>query len=389
MAGKAAAAAVDTGFSGSYAPEDVTFLLKPVGAEAYHQRSAEEKERLIQTGAMHYSEMIAREAPPSPEYLAVFDTALARHGARMARETAALAVSLNAALPGPITLASLVRAGVPLGVLLTRALRALGRDVAHFGISIIRDRGLDLTALQAIRAARPPAGLVFVDGWTGKGAIAGELEGDLATRAPEIAPRLVALADPCGRAWLSASHDDWLIPSGILGGIVSGLVSRTILNDRLVAPGEFHATVRADHLAGWDRSRSFVDALTPPMLAALAQAAPSSAGPTAQEAKRQDAREAARAKARAAAAETIDRVAARFDIANRNRIKPGIAEATRAVLRRAPERVLIRGTGDPDLAGLETLASERGILLEVDPALVAPYRAITVIRAMAGRAGGR
>lgn len=381
IAGKAPTAGL--GFSGSYAPEDVTFLLKPVGAEAYHQHTAEEKERLIQTGAKHYSEMIAREASPSPEYLAVFDAALARHGARMARETAALAASLNATLPGPITLASLVRAGVPLGVLLTRALRALGRDVAHFGISIIRDRGLDLTALRTICAARPPAGLVFVDGWTGKGAIAGELEGDLAARAPEIAPRLVALADPCGRAWLSASHDDWLIPSGILGGIVSGLVSRTILNDALVAPGEFHATVRADHLAEWDRSRSFVDALTPPMLAALPALAK-----TAPIAGAQPAREMAREAARAAAAQTIDRIAAHFNIANRNRIKPGIAEATRAVLRRAPERVLIRGTGDPDLAGLETLSDERGIALEVDPALVAPYRAITVIRAMTNRSGG-
>lgn len=359
-------------FSGSYAAEDVTFLLKPVGNAAYQDRGSEEKERLIQTGARHYSEMISREEPPSPAYLAVFETALARHGTRMAHETAALAVTLAERIAGPITLASLVRAGVPLGVLLTRALRALGRDVVHYGVSIIRDRGLDLQALDAIRTGRPVQGLVFVDGWTGKGAIATELETDLARRAPDVPARLVALADPCGRAWLSASYDDWLIPSGILGGIVSGLVSRSILNDSLVGPGDYHATVVAEHLSDWDRSRSFVDALTPPLLSALpahALLAPDPAG---------------RAEIRAAAARAIDGVAARFGVENRNRIKPGIAEATRAVLRRAPERVMIADDRDPDLAGLLTLAGERNLPVEVQPGVVAPYRAITLIRGMTG-----
>ncbi|MEM9049167.1 MAG: cysteine protease StiP domain-containing protein [Pseudomonadota bacterium] len=366
---------VGTPFSGSYAPEDVTFLLKPVGAAAYQTCAPEEKERLIQTGVRHYSEMISREDPPSPAYLAVFDAALDRHGARMARETAALAVALAKSIDGPITLASLVRAGLPLGVLLRRALRAMGRDVAHFGISIIRDRGLDLQALRAIQAQRPASGLVFVDGWTGKGAIAAELARDLAARAPEISPRLVALADPCGRAWLSASHDDWLIPSGILGGIVSGLVSRSILNDALVGPGEFHATISTAHLSGWDRSRAFVDRLTPPMLAALATAAPP---------RTRAEIDAAAAAICTAADAAIDRLAARFAVANRNRIKPGIAEATRAVLRRAPERVLISDDRDPDLAGILTLAAERGVAVDIAHGLVTPYRAVTLIRGMGG-----
>ncbi|MER8575636.1 cysteine protease StiP domain-containing protein [Mesorhizobium sp. M1409] len=41
----------------------------------------------------------------------------------------------------------------------------------------------------------------------------------------------MVLSDPCGRAWLAASAEDWLIPSGILGSTVFGLISRSILNE--------------------------------------------------------------------------------------------------------------------------------------------------------------
>ena len=47
-------------FSGSYDPDDVTFLLKPVRLEP---TAVAEKERLIQSGRRHYSEMISREGP--------------------------------------------------------------------------------------------------------------------------------------------------------------------------------------------------------------------------------------------------------------------------------------------------------------------------------------
>lgn len=362
-------------FSGSYAAADVTFLLKPVGEDAYGAPGIEEKERLIQTGRRHYSEMIAPEPVPSAAHMAVFEAALARHGARMAHETARLAVTLAGHVAGPVTLLSLVRAGVPLGVLLGRALGALGRDVAHFGISIIRDRGLDRVALARVLAGRPAGGVVFVDGWTGKGAIAGELARDLPMAAPGLPPRLVALADPCGRAWLSAGFEDWLIPSGLLGGNVSGLVSRSVLNPDLVGPGDFHATVRSTHLAGLDVSRRFVDTVWMAMAPALAGAEPLPD------------MSAERARVRAGAAAAIDRIALRFGVSNRNRIKPGIAEATRAVLRRAPDRVLVSDAEDPDLAGILGLAAERGVATEIDPGLVAPYRAVTVIRAMTGATG--
>ena len=46
------------GFSGSYLPTDVQFLLRQLNVEV---TDIAEKERLIQTGQKHYSEMLSAE----------------------------------------------------------------------------------------------------------------------------------------------------------------------------------------------------------------------------------------------------------------------------------------------------------------------------------------
>jgi hypothetical protein len=353
-------------FSGSYKADDVTFLLTPIGPQAAARLYVEPaaKEPLIQQGLRHYSEMISPESAPSAAYMAIFETALSRHGARMAREVAQLIRTIDARIDGPITLCSLVRAGVPLGVLLQRGLTSLGRDCVHFGISIIRDRGIDAVAMAHVLGQRPPQGVLFVDGWTGKGAIAAELEQTL-SHWPELQPRMVVLADPAGRAWLAAGHHDWLIPSGILGSTVSGLISRSILNDQLVLPGEFHAALDLQNLASHDVSRRFVDLISANMQLELAGGAPLLPD--------------APIDIRQTACAVIDAIAKQHGIANRNRIKPGIAEATRAVLRRAPERILVAAGDDPDLDGLRHLAHERSVTVETPKTPLFPYRAVTII----------
>ena len=361
-------------FSGSYLPADVTFLLRmvsPAQAAALDRHLAtepSEKERLIQSGARHYSEMITPERAPAAAYQAIFERALVRHGGRCGRDVAALARALDRHVDGPITLCSLVRAGVPPGVALARTLRELGRDVAHFGLSIVRDRGIDPVALAFVLARRPAAGVVFVDGWTGKGAISDELERSLASGWPTLAPRLVVLADPAARAWLAASGDDWLIPSGILGGTVSGLVSRSILNPRLVGADDFHASVRLDHLAAHDVSRRFVDTVS----AAARRALEEGEAPDVHPARPDPG-------SRAPAAAVIDALADEFGVSNRNRLKPGLAEATRAVLRRAPARILIGAPDDDDLDGLRHLAHRANVPIECRGEALFPYRAITLI----------
>ena len=61
-------------FHGSYAADDVTLLLQPLSLQPMDDLA--EKERLIQSGQRHYSEMISLERPPTPAYLALFHRAV-------------------------------------------------------------------------------------------------------------------------------------------------------------------------------------------------------------------------------------------------------------------------------------------------------------------------
>jgi hypothetical protein len=354
-----------SGFSGSYRAEDVTFLLRPVQVRA---TDVVTKERMIQSGRRHYSEMIAPESPPGPDYRRLYRLAVERNGGRLAGDIARLAVAL-AGRPraSEVVIASLARAGTPIGVLLRRALLRLGVAAPHYSISIIRDRGIDREALAYIAGRHAPGDLVFVDGWTGKGTIAGELRRSLAERPFGIDPFLAVVADPAGRADLAATEEDYLIPSGILNAIVSGLVSRSILNDELVATGDFHACRYYSEFAAEDLSRSFVDTidalapvdLPPPPVRSPAQRA--------ETARRCDSQ--------------IDSLMARFGIGDRNRVKPGIAEATRAILRRLPERLLLRNPDDPDVEHLVYLAREEGLTVDDLPEDHL-FRAVAVIRGL-------
>ncbi|MEG8049352.1 tellurite-like stress resistance cysteine protease StiP [Sphingomonas aurantiaca] len=352
-------------FSGSYDSEDATFLLKPVDMPA--TRIAD-KEAAIQSGRRHYSEMIAPEALPSERYLALYHAALARNGDRLAVDVASLAAHLAARRPGrEIVIVSLARAGTPIGVLLVRTLRAWGHAAHHYSISIIRDRGIDRVALAHIAGRHDPADAVFVDGWTGKGAIAGELRRSLAGRPLGFAPLLAVVADPAGQADMAATGEDYLIASGLLNGIVSGLVSRSILNPDFVGEGDFHACVTYPQHAHADLSRSFVDALAPRAAAAVPRTI--------------DGHAVRRPSLAAECAAMLADISDWAGTNDANRIKPGIAEATRALLRRVPERVLVRDSGDEDVAHIAQLADEAGIPVDrLDPK--SNYRAITVIRTL-------
>lgn len=360
-------------FSGSYPADDVTFLLKIIDMPPTEIR---EKERLIQRGTRHYSEMISREAPPSEAYLALFRQACARNNARFAADLLALAGHLATTLPAEMTLVSLARAGTPIGVLLTRILRQVfGRTAHHYSISIIRDRGIDTVALQHILEVdrRAPDGLVFVDGWTGKGVIARELTRAIdavnAARGTQLSAALHVVADISGTAGVAATSDDYLIPSGILNAVISGLVSRTILHRDYIGPRDFHGCLYYREFAGLDLSRSFVDTVMQEverLPAERTQGPFRMVSPAAREALRQ------RSQAFLASVQQA------YGIRSLHHIKPGIGEATRVLLRRVPDRVLVRNVDAEDVAHLLQLADEKQVPVLQERAL--PYQAVALIQ---------
>ena len=372
---------IQANFSGSYLPSEVTLLLDIVSADSVNDISPTQKEALIQSGQRHYSDMLTLEKPPSATHEALYNQALMAGKQRMANDVTSLAFSLHqlfhacVSASQPLILVSLVRAGLPIGVLLQKALSDASASYAlasqHYGVSIIRDRGLDPVALQYILQQHPHSPIVFVDGWTGKGAIYGELQRSLAQitdkrqqaqlfhQGEGVIP-LVTLADPAGVAWLSASDDDWLMPASLLNSTVSGLISRTLYRE----PSDgLHQAVYYDKLQPWDRSGEFIQTID-----ALRQQTPSPTPLT------------GKLLPTFATQSVIDDLAARFAISNRNRIKPTIAEATRAILRRDPECVLVNEMADgQDTALLRHLCEEKNIQLIADTS-IAPYQAVTIIK---------
>ncbi|NHC04786.1 cysteine protease StiP family protein [Acinetobacter sp. 187] len=368
----------EIGFHGSYRAEDVTFLMN---VSHIQPTPLEEKEYLIQSGKMHYSQMISVEEPPSEAQLAHFNHAFEHGAVRLAIEVQKLANTLIQRFKQqPIILISLVRAGVPLGVLLKHQISKT-QHCYHYGISIIRDRGIDFAALHAIIEQHGADHIVFVDGWTGKGAICKELTTSL-KHIPQLfdsgwqIPRLVTLSDLAGYSWLSASCDDWLIPFGILGSVISGLTSRTILKDTIDPtmaqqhcnePQYWHSCLIYRHLEAHDISVEF----TQKILALMAL------HPTSESMQWSDA---IRLKQQYQCQETIDWISNHYKIQNINRIKPSIAEATRAVLRRVPERILLRDEHNPHVQLLLHFAQEKNIPVDILGSKLGPYYAVTLIK---------
>lgn len=360
-------------FCGSYAQDDCEFLLKPLQMPSI---DVGEKEALIQSGTCHYSELLTPERLPAPSYVDLFLQLTHRYAGRMSTDVVTLAQHIANARSGPLTIASLARAGTPVGALLTRALRErFQREVRHYSLSIIRDRGIDENALRHILevANRPAAGVVFVDGWTAKGVISRELEHSIAhwnARHPDalLDGSLHVLCDIGGTAEVAANYDDYAIPSGVLNATVSGLVSRSVLNYQLLET-DFHGCVFYSEFLAADRSTWFLDQISQEFAQAKARPLPTP-------------REKA---ARAEETTTwISGCMASHNLTDINLVKPGIAEATRVLLRRVPELVIVRDREDPDVRHLLTLAEAGNVHISHDATM--PFRAVSLIRSLADAA---
>ena len=338
------------GFS-SYDPAECTWLLTDL-SHVELEVGTEDREELIQ-GGRHYAEMLPVEYQPDEAYTALFGKALAASAQRLALAVGLvgdLVLDEARALGGDPVLVSLARAGTPVGILLRRWLAyAHGVQAPHYAISIVRGRGIDRVAVEHVLSRHPAAAVRFVDGWTGKGAIARELA--VAVRDwPGLDPRLAVLADPGACTDLYGTRDDFLIPSACLNSTVSGLVSRTVLRADLIGPGMFHGAKHYAELAPADVSGEFLDAVSDQFPAVAVHVA-----------QQRDAHRTADRAPTWAGWAAVERIAAEFGISDVNLVKPGVGEATRVLLRRVPWQVLVRPDRAADLEHVLLLAEQRGV----------------------------
>lgn len=343
----------------SYDKDDVQVLLHPVQPVFL---SVEEKEAAIQSGS-HYSELLSREKKPDGAYLELFDKQVADFGQALAGQLLDLAGMIAASRKNPV-LVSLVRGGTPIGVVLKRILNGHGYDAPHFAVSIVRDRGLDSVAIEHILSlGHAPEDLVFVDGWTGKGVIRRELSASIVAlqqQFPGLKDELFVLSDIAGAADYAATRRDSLVPTCLLNAPISGLISRSVYRHDNGVP-LMHGGVYLPDLAEADRSLAFVEH----MMALVAKASQNiktnlrEIGLNAFEKVRQP----------AIVAEEMHQLLRTIShvehVTDRNKIKPGLGEASRVLLRRMPDVVIVRDLADPAVAHLLMLAKARNVRVRV------------------------
>ncbi len=349
----------------SYAPDEVGWLLKDL-SDVELEAPTEEREEAIQSGGAHYAESLPVEYQPSAQYQELFRDALADSAGRIARAVGAVTELVLAERGPDAVLVSLARAGTPVGVLMRRwARHAHGLDLPHYAVSIVRGRGIDTTALRWLAEHHDPARAVFVDGWTGKGAITRELADAVAPFAG-FDPDIAVLADPGSCVRTFGTRDDFLIPSACLNSTVSGLVSRTVLRADLIGPDDFHGAKFYRELAGSDVSNLFLDEVSARFTAVTDEVA-------------RDVKE-LQAGDRTPTWEgwaAVERISEEYGIGDVNLVKPGVGETTRVLLRRVPWRVLARRGAGADLAHIRLLAEQRGVPVEEVDDL--PYSCVGLI----------
>lgn len=351
---------------GSYSSEEVSWLLTDLSDVAL-EAPVEEREEAVQSGGAHYAESLPVEYQPTAEYQTLFAAALSESANRIAHAVGVVTELVLAERGSDVVLSSLARAGTPVAILMRRWARARhGLELAHYAVSIVRGKGIDPVALSYLAARHDPARVVFVDGWTGKGAIARELDASIAEIDPRFSAELAVLADPGSCVRTFGTRADYLIPSACLNSTVSGLVSRTVLNDRVLAPGQFHGAKFYKDLAFADVSGLFLDAISARF------------GAVADAVKRDW--PALRGSDRTptwAGWAAVERISAQYGIGNLNLVKPGVGETTRVLLRRVPWRVLVRPDASAELRHVLLLAAQRDVPIEEVADL--PYSCVGLI----------
>lgn len=336
---------------GSYTSSDVAWLLKDLSTVEL-EAPTEDREESIQAGQTHYAESLPIEYQPSEAYLELFRQSLSASSLRMAQAAGTVAEQILEKKGRNVVLVSLARAGTPVGVLIKRWLKARHEiDAPHYAVSIIRGKGIDANALEYLADHHFPEDIIFVDGWTGKGAISKQLAASLdefhTKTGIRFANDLAVLADPGSCVEIFGTREDFLIPSACLNSTVSGLISRTVLNDDYIGEDDFHGAKFYENLLPSDVSYEFIEAIEARFPEVTHTSHDEDTAPT------------------WAGWATIEAASEAYGINNVNLVKPGVGETTRVLLRRVPWKILVREDAFEELYHVRHLAESRGVDIEV------------------------
>ncbi|PLS19780.1 hypothetical protein CVD28_04795 [Bacillus sp. M6-12] len=333
----------------SYEEHDCIFVMKNV-SDKVSEMNTEEKEANISKG-VHYSEMLPKEYYPSKEYLNLFYKSLSASALSIAQHVANVAELIVKEKGKDVILVSLARAGTPIGVLIKKYIQfKYGIFAPHYSISIIRGKGFDENAVAYIVNKHQSANLQFIDGWTGKGAINNVLKEavlDFKEKYDvELDGELAVLADPSQATSIYGTREDFLIPSACLNSTVSGLVSRTFHRDDVIGEHDYHGAKYYEEWEKVDVSFFFIHEVS--RYFRYLQTVDLEKGEVVNSGMKE-----------------VLSIQEKFGIKDINKIKPGVGETTRVLLRRVPWKILVDDLNNPHLEHILMLAKDRNVSVEV------------------------
>ena len=345
---------------GSYL-NDCEFLLKDLTG-IIKEISVKEKEEYIKQG-ISYSNFISKEEKPDSDIEKLFFEMISEYGDEIAKYVGVLAEHIYKVKSENLVIVSLARAGTPYGILIKRYLKfKYDIDIKHYSVSIIRGIGIDLNAMKYILDENKNGNIQFVDGWTGKGSITTELQRSISMfnemYKVNIDPSLAVIADPAKLCEIYGTRDDIAVANSVLNSTVSGLISRTILNDKYIGKDDFHGAININYLEDKDYSQMYIDKISSRFSNDV----------------------------KVGKLESID-----LDYANNivsdikeiygthdiNKIKLSIGEASRVLLRRKAKVILLKDKNDKSVKQLVMLAEQKGVRIEEYKN--SEYKAIAII----------
>jgi hypothetical protein len=347
----------------SYAADDVELLLKDISG-LVEPLPAHIREEFIQKG-VHYCEMLPLEYKPSEKYMEIYRSSLLNYSEATARAVSILSEKMYQKKGSDLTVVSLARAGIPIGILIKRYLkRKYHINCRHYAISIIRGRGIDCNAVDYILSRHDIKSVQFIDGWIGKGAILTQLR-DALKDYPGLDSELGVVSDPANLTSLSGTHEDILIPSSCLNATVTGLISRTFLRSDIIGPGDFHGAAYYDNLISEDLSGEFLNCIEKYF-----------------DFNADCGSDSAISGMNISGSAVVRNIADEYNIDDINFIKPGIGEATRVLLRRIPWKVIVneKYASSIELKHIYQLAKEKNVTCEVSRVDLGNYKVCGIIR---------
>lgn len=328
---------------GSYKEEDCVFLLKDITSDI-EEVDIKETNELIKNG-IKYSEIIPSEDAVSDSYNELFIRLLKSNKRALAKYVANMGDSIYADKGKDTVIVSLARAGTPCGILVKKYIEYKYKvNIPHYSVSIIREFGLDDNAIIYILGKHPNCKIQFVDGWTGKGSITHELKKtikDINNKyGLDLDDSLAVLADPAKISKIAGIREDVFIANSCLNSTISGLVSKTCLNDKFIGENDFHGAKVYNHLKFQDLSEYFIEEVSNEFKFVHG--------------------EIKYYKNEYYGEKVIDLISKEFNLPE-SKIKLSIGEGARALLRYTPKIMLVKNIKDIQIAPLLELALKQGV----------------------------